>query len=499
MSRAPWEMLLPDLSQLDVIQIGGDVSFLPITATDKDMRSQVSNLPRLIVRGPGGPEFFDTVSSIRNLDDASDDWLLWVSRKPVTPGKIRIGDFLAKAGGKYLTLQVGSHSIWSAGAYWAAPLRGAGKLQLVREIMERLLPFLSTFLSDKTEYYLLSARMSACAPLSWIEEALVIFEDLGVEGIRASTMGRLDITSNGAAIGQFRKPDGSRWGLKVALNDIVAGNLSRESAAVKKLRHRLDANNNLAKTIPTESFSATVRQRHCRIDKWIFGDSAVRLMYTSIPRESVVDAAINWIGELHKTTARGSLDSADQARLAASVLTDFQAVSAIDDKQFICRIAKYLESRITGSQITTVFGHGDFWLGNVMFEPDTLAVTGVIDWDFCDEAAPPLEDVLHLLCHRKSIFSVYDPGRHISVLLEGRSSEEDLQRIRRYMSLLDLDRRSIGTLVILYWIRYLSSRQSTLSTRNGWHDRSFIRVRKALKSLSDSQLDELGDQFAGHG
>lgn len=53
--------------------------------------------------------------------------------------------------------------------------------------------------------------------------------------------------------------------------------------------------------------------------------------------------------------------------------------------------------RQVGKVKKAVLSHGDFHLGNVLFDPVGASVTGVLDWDLADEAGLPAADLVQLL------------------------------------------------------------------------------------------------------
>ena len=61
-----------------------------------------------------------------------------------------------------------------------------------------------------------------------------------------------------------------------------------------------------------------------------------------------------------------------------------------------------------GKNLKSVLVHGDFWLGNVLFD-DEGSISGVIDWEWSRENGLPLLDAMHLLarsgfCHNNASF-----------------------------------------------------------------------------------------------
>ena len=57
-------------------------------------------------------------------------------------------------------------------------------------------------------------------------------------------------------------------------------------------------------------------------------------------------------------------------------------------------LCKYLERVARQCRIPLVFVHGDFWIGNFLVNPKTLALVGIVDWDIANPLGLPLLDLL---------------------------------------------------------------------------------------------------------
>lgn len=109
-----------------------------------------------------------------------------------------------------------------------------------------------------------------------------------------------------------------------------------------------------------------------------------------------------------------------------------------EDAEFAGRLADFIDRRLADLGTRAVSGHGDFWLGNLLVDPQLRHVTGVLDWDRADLFAPPLEDVLSLLCFRKRFLTRWDPGERLAAILRGVYGKRDRTRLRGYILALHL-------------------------------------------------------------
>jgi aminoglycoside phosphotransferase (APT) family kinase protein len=313
-----------------------------------------------------------------------------------------------------------------------------------------------------------------------------------IAGLDARSLGRVDRTATGLTVCQFSTAGGAKLALKVAGDEISAEGLSREAEYLRGLRAHSGLPRQIVNSLPHVLESSRHQGYAYRLETWLPGRSASDLMYWLGTREEMIDTAIDWITALHKSSVGAARQTAGYAEWARAVILRISARAGSEDEAFAERIAAYLTSRLDRYSPPTVSGHGDYWLGNILRDPDSGRITGVIDWQHGDRQAPPLEDVLHMLFTRKWLFSFYDPGSHVAAFLKRRHGPRDRQRIAGYMKDLGLSMEAVGLLTVLYWIRYLAEWEASEGPKRGWYHRSYSRVRNVLSDELETRLDGLG-------
>jgi aminoglycoside phosphotransferase (APT) family kinase protein len=326
----------------------------------------------------------------------------------------------------------------------------------------------------------------------WIFELIEDLQRRGVAEISAEGLGRIDWTRSGMAIAQIAAASGQKLALKVALEKWAAREMAKEDRSLDALQRRRGLSGRILAALPRIEASGCFHETHYRLESWLPGRPASELMYRARDRAEAVEKAVRWITELHTGTLGPARKAAEDAEWARGVVLGVSSRAGRSDGQFADQVAAYLKRQLDQHVVPAVQGHGDFWLGNVIREPNSGAITGIIDWNHADEQAPPLEDVLHLLFHRKGFFSVYDPGAHLAALLQRRYDGRSRKLIIRYLRDLDLDPGVVAPLAVLYWVRYLATREPTLASWRGWYSRSYLRVRKLLGPRLGPDLDRLG-------
>ena len=122
-----------------------------------------------------------------------------------------------------------------------------------------------------------------------------------------------------------------------------------------------------------------------------------------------------------------------------------------------------LRMRALGRSVALVPVHGDFWLNNILVDPRSLALTGVVDWDHGQSVGLPLLDLIHLLTWRTSRWeSDLTPERLRRLLGGGRSAVRN--RLEEQAARLHLDPAWVGDLICRYWFEQLARRVDETGT-----------------------------------
>jgi hypothetical protein len=119
----------------------------------------------------------------------------------------------------------------------------------------------------------------------------------------------------------------------------------------------------------------------------------------------------------------------------------------------------------------TVFGHGDFFSGNLLGEDGRLS--GVVDWEGGGPGALPLLDLLHLILHHETKADVYAWGPAVAEnIME--LAERTTGHVQEYLDRLELsfdraERRALGA---CYWLTRIAYQLSTYAGRSA--DRRWV-------------------------
>jgi aminoglycoside phosphotransferase len=138
-----------------------------------------------------------------------------------------------------------------------------------------------------------------------------------------------------------------------------------------------------------------------------------------------------------------------------------------------------LDAALLGRRIRTGSVHGDLWLGNVLMDPESGKVTGLLDWEHASAVGPVAADLAHLVLSTRSLAEGEQLGAVAARLIDGRDSlsEAELELVAGWgMSPRDA--------LLLAWLQHLDGRlaQSTLHPHGRWLRRNADPVLEVLRA-----------------
>lgn len=174
--------------------------------------------------------------------------------------------------------------------------------------------------------------------------------------------------------------------------------------------------------------------------------------------EPYVQAATNWLIELHGATAKpGASDSAWYERLMGRRLQQFCAAMplATDELRLVEQSQTWMSS-LDATSIPLVFEHGDLGPVNIMFSK--TGQLGVVDWELAEPKGLPAADLFFLLTIAAPAWRrAQTPAAYVAAFHETFFGPAAWARpyVRRYAESLHLTPEQLKPLFVLCWSRYL--------------------------------------------
>ncbi|MDD2580661.1 MAG: aminoglycoside phosphotransferase family protein [Desulfuromonadaceae bacterium] len=176
-------------------------------------------------------------------------------------------------------------------------------------------------------------------------------------------------------------------------------------------------------------------------------------------REHIFQAAVDFLYQVHFASCQNDIMTSyklnilfadDQARLASC-----KVISA-DFRERVVALIETLQHRLIGTEIDLVISHGDYGYGNILVNPQSGSIQGIIDWDTGKASDFPGVDMMNLLIQKERA------EKNSAVLpafatVVGRGIAEIIgNNFRNYLVLLNIPENLHSVIVYLSYIRYVT-------------------------------------------
>lgn len=377
----------------------------------------------------------------------------------------------------------------------ARALARTSKRALLRRTVRRLVPLAWLWRRGLPRWHLsIISSASGGAPRLWIEALLDRVSDVYGEDLTLDQVRWIDRTQMELAVVKLRASSGESFALQVALSEDAQHRLDRYGEKLAWLASTDRFHTELRSALPLILDRGRQGGRAYLVTTWLQGIPGGRYMYSFHRRPAAMEAALRWVVSLHRHSLDTPLEPSEVARWGEEVLRSVSSRAGMEDRHFEREMRRYLEAALDRAPLPTVLGHGDYWLGNLVFDPESGEVRGVLDWDHTDPHAPPLEDALHLVLFSKDLLSTFDPIGRLVRLLSGNEQRRSRQWIAGYWTEMELDPAAMGAAVALYWLRFLDRRERQAPRSGDWYRDNLLSVRDLLVGRTSKVLDALGDR-----
>lgn len=131
--------------------------------------------------------------------------------------------------------------------------------------------------------------------------------------------------------------------------------------------------------------------------------------------------------------------------------------------------------------LAAVLVHGDYWLGNVLFD-DTRRVSGIIDWERCRQSGCPGLDAIHLAAASYGVWCALPLPRVFEQIWTRRPESAFLRdHVGSVQALFALSDDCVSHLAVLLWLNYVRTAVLTM----GWPPDEWLlhNVERPARSL----------------
>ena len=218
-----------------------------------------------------------------------------------------------------------------------------------------------------------------------------------------------------------QSPGFPRYVLKLSTSSAGAASLHRYREQQQRLIHdpRLAG---VGTKFPEILSFGQIAGRVQLIERVLPGEDGQSAVLRPGKRQGALAAAEQTMAELHNLTATPALitrqwldDWIDQP--ASLLVRPVGSLMSIAKRREAIAIFLQEQHRFWhGKKLLLGLGHGDYWAGNILFEPD-LKVAAIIDWEGARQDAPPGFDACHLVLTSRMLLTGQELGQVVRGML----------------------------------------------------------------------------------
>jgi SAM-dependent methyltransferase len=149
-------------------------------------------------------------------------------------------------------------------------------------------------------------------------------------------------------------------------------------------------------------------------------------------------------------------------------------------------VGSYILEEASSRNLTTVWAHGDFGLGNCLGAPNSGSLSGVLDWEFAQRLGLPGWDLLRLFTIVRTERAAVPQGEIVGRLLAEGLEASESTIWNRYAESFGVERQEVPFLLLTSWLNRVSqsfrSRKRHMNVK--WIDNYVIPVIESFESTT---------------
>ena len=203
------------------------------------------------------------------------------------------------------------------------------------------------------------------------------------------------------------------------------------------------------------------------------GEPALRSLRSTESRDRLLSEAGALLDRVRRATrADVVLGEAELRQVidlpAAAAISLFGGARDAPAQARLEAVLQEMRSRMAGVALTTSLIHGDFWPSNLLVDPDTGSISGIVDWESAERPGLPIHDALHLVLYTRKLVARSPLGRELRRALEGAPWSEAERGVLDPAVPPNIELRH---LLVLYWLRQIAvnlDRQPDQTRQKRW-------------------------------
>lgn len=250
--------------------------------------------------------------------------------------------------------------------------------------------------------------------------------------------------------------------VRVPLHPVPRGYFVRQGEKCERIRATVRGKE-IERLLPRGQREIQVGKHVAGIECRLPGRSAFSLLGKRSRIEVVFRAAAGFLEQWYASTTR--TDSVDESFFREHWVTPLKplsdALNAQGDGAIWSELIDLMRSRVAGRAIPCVPVHGDFWLNNLLIDPQNDSLCGIVDWGNSSLRGLPLLDLFHLMTWRTERMARDHSLRVFRRMM--RNEAHGAQALAHaHCARLGIEPRWVPDLFCRYWLGQLAQRAGQL-------------------------------------
>ncbi len=277
--------------------------------------------------------------------------------------------------------------------------------------------------------------------------------------------------------------------LKIPLSARAHLRADLEHDTLCSLRERLQASGEWPE-IPRPLLRGEFRNVPYYVQEGLPGFPGLRFLHSPAYSKKCTQLATGFVFRLHRAT-RTPVEFNETVWAQAILPLVQSTLGFVEQRAGIAaaRLRDYILEALEGHTLPLVFGHGDYWPGNLLFDAKAQRLLGVIDWDAAMPRSLPLIDFLDLILSARAEAEGARATDLIAAMLRDGLRRDEAEAVERYLQAMgfSLSTQQLRSFLLLDWLlrvsKRVSSRQSTWWCEYQWLKENVDPCRSWLKPL----------------
>ncbi len=273
--------------------------------------------------------------------------------------------------------------------------------------------------------------------------------------------------------------------IKISVDNTAEAQNDKNYAVLSSLQRNDRIPLQIRRLIPRAAGKLTIDGQNIYLEEKIIGIPAGNIVHDECMKHEVLKHALNFIVSIHQATlVKIALSEKEYHQSIGSLIGRVMRAGRAGQDAFQ-KLDLALRSVFVGRESSRALKHGDFSFANIIIDPKTHELAGVIDWDNAEYDHPILVDLINLI---ESTYNLnnFELGHTVTkVLLNNNASVEEKEITRSYLKAFGCSEDLFVPSVLLYWLYHFDSqtKYDYLIHNPVWMKQNYYQVISAFDAL----------------